>query len=167
LRRPVARASRLASSNGQGLAALGALGLAWSALAFDPLGLVVAGLVLFVGVAEMRAGKALKHGDRTAPRRLARGELALMAGLLVYCGIQLARGPQELAALEQELGGRDLGIDLVGLGGSVHRLLYALVAGATLLYQGGLARYFHTRGKPLEAYLAGSPQWAREVLAEL
>ena len=45
---------------------------------------------------------------------------------------------------------------------SVTRLAYAVVMGVSILYQGGMARYFLKRRNDVATYLA-SPDWARSL----
>jgi hypothetical protein len=55
-----------------------------------------------------------------------------------------------------------LGLDLADLIDSVTRLVSAVVMAVSILYQGGMARYFLKRRNDVAIYLA-SPDWARSL----
>ena len=69
---------------------------------------------------------------------------------------------EELAA---QLGGTSaLGIDVSALTNSLNALIYATFIAVTLLYQGGMARYFLRRRAMIDSYLQECPEWARRVV---
>ena len=55
-----------------------------------------------------------------------------------------------------------LGLDVADLIDSVTRLFYAVVMAVSILYQGGMARYFLKRRNDVAIYLP-SPDWARSL----
>jgi len=168
LHRPLARASAVARGNALGYAAFGALSLLVALVGLDPLGLAISALVTGVGVVQLRAAPRLRQGDPTAPRVLARNELVLMAGILVYCLLQLTVLRTSGAELQARVGGTgDLGLDLAELTDWMTTTIYSAFLGTTLLYQGGLALYFLRRRPMLERYLAETPAWARSVVESL
>ena len=54
------------------------------------------------------------------------------------------------------------GFDVADLIDSVTRLFYSVVMAVSILYQGGMARYFLERRNDVAIYLA-SPDWARSL----
>jgi len=70
--------------------------------------------------------------------------------------------------LAEQLGDTDtLGIDVEQLTDSFNRVIYASFMVGTLLYQGGMARYFSRRRSLIESYSSECPEWARRVVMEL
>ena len=73
----------------------------------------------------------------------------------------------EFLELAEELDGMTgMGTDVVALAESLTSLIYSTFLVVTLLYQGGLARYFLQRRAMVEALLRESPEWARRVVLE-
>jgi hypothetical protein len=168
LHRPLARAAAVARGNALGYAAFGALSLLVALFGLDPLGLAISALVTGVGVLQRRAAPRLRQGDPVAPRVLARNELVLMAGILVYCLLQLTVLRTSGAELQARIGDTgDLGLDLAELTDWMTTTIYSAFLGTTLLYQGGLALYFLRRKPLLERYLAETPAWTRAVVESL
>lgn len=168
LHRPLARAAAVARSNALGYAAFGVLSLLVALLGLDVVGLAISALVTAVGILQLRAAPRLKHGDPAALRLLARNELVLMAGILVYCLLQLTLLRASGAELQEQIGDTsDLGLDLAELSDWLNTTIYSVFLGTTLLYQGGLALYFLRRKPLLERYLAEAPAWARATVEAL
>jgi hypothetical protein len=168
LRRPIARAAAVGRGNGLGYVIFGALSAVLSLADFDLLGLAIAALLIATGMVELRAARRLAGADPAAPKILARGELVLMAGILVYCALQLTVRRASGEELASQLGNAgDLGVDLASLTDSLTTLIYATFIAVTFLYQGGMARYFLRRRAMIEAYLRESPEWARRVVGEI
>ncbi len=139
LRAPLAKAARLAASNGMGYLVFGALTVLLS-LSTDVADLAAIGVgvtLLYVGSSTRRLAPRLSDGDAAAARALARNELVLFGAISIY--------------------------DMAGLA----RAFYAVVFVITLLYQGGLARHFRRLVPTAEAYVAEVPEWAREAVASL
>ena len=61
---------------------------------------------------------------------------------------------------------RSLGIDVEALTSKLNTLVYATFIAVTLIYQGGMARYFLRRRSMIDAYLQECPEWARQVVGE-
>lgn len=168
LHRPLARAAKLGRANGAAYAVFGALSLFLASLDFDAVGLVLGAVLLGVGLFEHRQCARLLHADTAAPRRLARAELILLGALVLYAVLGLALPPSANASLQQELrDARSLGIDVRSLTDSISETWYATVIAVSLLYQGGMARYFQGRGKAVAAYLEAVPAWVREVVESM
>ncbi len=167
LHRPIARAASLGHRNGVGLLIFGVLSVLFSLPDLDPIGFAIGSILIATGLVELRTSQRLARADPSAPKILARNELVLMAGILVFCVLKLTvlRGSgEELAA---QLGGTSaLGIDVAALTSSLNTLIYATFIAVTLLYQGGMARYFLRRRAMIDSYLQECPQWARRVVVE-
>jgi hypothetical protein len=167
LHRPLARAANMSRSNARGYVAFGALTLLFALFGPDPLGLAVGAIVTGVGVAQLRAAKALRAADPAAPRAMARNELVLMGGIVGYCLLKLTL-MSEGADLQAQVGDTGaLGLDIGALAESLNTLVYSCVLAVTLIYQGGLALYFKRRQPLLERYLAEAPEWARTTVESL
>ncbi len=164
LYRPLAKAAKRAHSNGMGMAVLGGLSLALTVLLVDPVGIVLSAVVTSVGVIEVRQGRRLAAAEPDAPTWLSRNELVLGATLALYFTLKLTLWKGETSAeLERQLGaGQMRGI--TALADSVEVLLYATCLAATILYQGGMARYFLKQRGPLETYRDEVAEWARDVV---
>jgi len=165
--RPIARAAAVGRRNGTSLLVFGVLGGILGLPGLDPTSLAVAALLIATGSIELRTSRRLACADPAAPWILARNELVLMAGIVVFCVLELTvlrEDPEELAS---RLGGTAaLGIDVSALASSMNTLIYSTSIAVTLLYQGGMARYFLRRRVRIEAYLRECPEWARQVVGE-
>lgn len=167
LQRPLARAARIAHANGSGYVVFGGLSLIFAAPGLDVLGLVIGALLLVVGANARRQAAALRRAATTAPQLLARGELILLAGLVLYGVLGLTVLPGAGDAVVKAVGNtKGLGFDVRKLGDSINTAWYAMVIGVAVLYQGGLARYFARRRADVDSLLREVPQWARELLPE-
>lgn len=115
---------------------------------FDWFGGIIGGLVTFAGLYELRGRKRLLAGDAEGMTNLVRAQLLILATVWVYSVICLvtfneAKSASDMAAA---LGG--YGMDARELGPYVKKLnqiTYLTVIVVTLLFQGGLARYYHSR----------------------
>jgi hypothetical protein len=165
LRAPLAKAGRLAASNGMGYLVFGALTvlLSLSTAAADLAAIGVGVTLLYVGSGARRLGPRLADGDADAARGLARNELILLAAIAVYCLLMVTVVPPTSSELDDALKQTGYNIDRAGLA----RGFYAIVFVIALLYQGGLARHFRKQVEPAEAYVSEVPEWAREAVASL
>ena len=167
LLRPIARGAVLARRNGLGLLIFGVLSLLLSLTSIDPVGLGIGAIVAATGLVEVRTSRRLAGADPAAPKILARSELVLMAGILVYCALKLTVLSDSSGELAARLGDtRSLGIDVEALTSKLNTLVYATFIAVTLIYQGGMARYFLRRRSMIDAYLQECPEWARQVVGE-
>jgi hypothetical protein len=165
LRAPLARAGKLAASNGMGYLVFGALTVLLS-LSTDVADLVAIGVgvtLVFVGSAARRLGPRLANGDAAAARALARNELVLFGAISIYCLLMVTVVRATSPEIDQTLKSAGLEYDMSGLA----RAFYAIVFVVTLLYQGGLARHFRRLVPRAEEYVAEIPEWARETVATL
>ena len=167
LRRPLARAARVAHANGSGYVVFGGLSLLLAAPGLDAIGLVLGAALVLAGVNARRQATLLLQADAGAPSCLARGELALLAALVLYGALGLTVLPGAGEELQKVLGNtKGLGIDVRKLAASIDTAWYATVIGVSILYQGGLSRYFRRRSADVARYRDEVPQWARELAAD-
>lgn len=169
LHRPLARAASLARGNGRSLLAFGLLSVILAVPSWDPAGVAIGAVLIVTGSIEVRTSPRLSRGDPSAPALLARNELALMAGIVLFCILKLTVLRESGEDLAKQLGGRarSLGIDVEALTSSLGTVTYAICIAVTLLYQGGLARYFLRRRPMIDTYTRESPEWARDLVSEL
>jgi len=167
LHRPLARAAALARGNGGTLVVFGGLSALFGLLGPDPLSLIVGAIVVTVGLLERRGGRQLRQADPGAPRRLAANELALLAAISTYAILSLTLLRPSGAELVAATGGNVAGLDVQELLDSLTNVVYATVLVVTVLYQGGLARYYLARRAPLALYRESVPPWAREIVEGL
>ena len=166
--RPIARAASSSHKNGVGVLACGVLSVVLSLPDFGLPGLAIGTLLVATGVLQVRVSRRLARADPSAPKALAKNELVRMAGLLAFCVLQLTvlRGSRG-ADLAKQLEGTDtLGVDVAALTDSLNTLIYSTCIAVTLIYQGGMARYFLRRRAMIAAYLQ-CPEWARRVVEDL
>jgi hypothetical protein len=91
----------------------------------------------------------------------------LLGAIVLYGVLGLTVLPSAGDALKQQLHDTGaLGLDVRRLADSVTKAWYATVIAITVLYQGGMARYFHKRGADVARYLE-VPAWAREVVESM
>ncbi len=134
--------------------------------------------ILFVGIMEFKGHKKLKEADPGASRRLALNQLTFLGLITVYCVWQmLTFSTAELkeAALSPEF--RAQAKDLPGITEEIDQYIdqygmlvvcgfYGLVIVASIGFQGGLALYYYTRRKAVDAFLRQTPLWARRLVIE-
>jgi hypothetical protein len=165
LHRPLQRAANLGRRNGAGYVVFGGLSLLFAGLDFDPVGLLLGATLLGIGGFERAQALRLRSAEPTAPRQLARGELALLVAIVGYGVWGLLLRPASGEDLVRMLGGgKGLGIDVRKLADSIATTWYWAVIGITVLYQGGMARHFLARRADVESYRRQAPAWARQLV---
>lgn len=165
LHRPLARAARLGRGNAMGYAVCGGLSLMFAAVSLDPIGGVLSGLVLGVGVYQRGQCRLLMQADGAAAQRLMRAELVLLAAIVVYGVLGLTMFQPVGDELKRQLRGSEgLGIDIGQLAEAISRVWYSSLILVSVLYQGGMARYYHGRRAAVVRYVEAVPQWARLVV---
>jgi hypothetical protein len=139
--------------------------------------LITVGLCV-IGVVEFLGYRKLVQADPSAARFLATNQLAFLGLIVVYCLIQmLSFSPEEMkaAALSPETRAqlaampemaRAIDSDIEQWGPLVTYGFYSLVIVLSVFFQGGLAYYYFTRRKFLEAFLRQVPPWVRRLLVE-
>jgi len=159
----LARVLRIAGLEGGSVLVIGLLSLMVSVVSFSPVGLLVSALLTGCGAAELRGAKLLREGQTRGMDWLVRAELALMTVVLCYAlgrllTLDAASVQKEMAAHRHELD--QLGVDTSELGRMALialRTTYASLALVTILFQGGLALYYHRRRAAVAEALALLP----------
>ena len=151
-----------------------------SAMSADWLGACVGALVAGAGAVELHGGSLLRQGRARGMNWLVRAELLLLNTVLLYVAVKLVtfRPPPTFDALfspdmRAALAEKGLSLaqvkdqlysasgynekDLLVLYVKFFRGVYALVAVLTLLFQGGMALYFHRRRKIVSVALGEPP----------
>jgi len=126
-------------------------------------------VLLAVGTIELVGRQRLLRGEPNALRILCFNQLAFLAAIAIYCGIQIASF--STSSLAQELksaaGGADVG-EIIDPN-FIHRMnswFYASVIVVSIASQGGLAWYYYRRQKYLDAFRAAEP-WQRDLLQKV
>jgi hypothetical protein len=142
--------------------------------------LIVAGIGV-IGVVEYIGYKRLRRGDPSAARFLGRNQLAFLALIAFYCAVQMisfSRGGLQAALLSpdtrsQLAGMPDVAQALDSQMAPYARMMplmvygfYGLVIVVSIFSQGGLALYYFTRRKRLEAFARETPEWVRRLFIE-
>jgi hypothetical protein len=132
LRAPLARAAKLAVSNGTGYVVFG-VGTALFSLSTavaDLIALGVAAALIYVGASARRLGPRLARGEADAARALARNELVLLGAIAIYCLLMVTVVRPTSAELDDLLRSANMTLDTSGLA----RAVYAVVFAVALLY---------------------------------
>lgn len=118
----------------------------------DLIGFVVGSLVAAGGGCEVYGNRMLQRGDSTGMRWLIRGQFVVLGVIWIYALARLAT--VDVAYLQRTISPdmRDW-LNQLGLSAEealqtvcqLFRLVYVCVMAATLIYQGGLAFYYHRR----------------------
>jgi hypothetical protein len=126
--------------------------------------MVVMGLCV-VGAVEYVGSQRMQKADPAASRLLGANQIAFLLMIVLYCGVK-AFAAQSLPA---EYRSQLAGTGLEGIGHMATMLtqgFYALVALLAVIFQGGMAAYYFTRRKHVEAFNAQTPAWIRRVFTE-
>lgn len=164
-RKALVSAGRTARASSIITLAIGILGLPLVAMSFSWIAAIVVLGICAVGAVELYGSGRIRRADPAAGRLLAVNQLALLGLILAYCLVQMCTSPLS-AELRSQLAGIDLkGIEHLEL--LLTQAIYGLVAGLSVVFQGGMAFYYFTRRKHVEAFLAQTPDWVRRLLLEI
>jgi len=178
-RGPVRRAARTARTSAITILAVGALGVPLLAVSPSWLGLLMVLGIAAVGVVEYVGARRMRRGEPTAAVFLARNQVAFMGLIVAYCLIRMltfspaqARVGLLSSELQSELSQlpgfeQDIDRQLQSWAPLVTYGFYALVIVLSLAAQGGLALYYFTRRRHLEALEHDTPAWIRRLFREL
>jgi hypothetical protein len=162
LYRPIGRARRYAKFEAWTLMIFGMISFV-GGFSSAP-GMFVALALCLTGFFELKFSERLGRLDPDSPRLLAINQLALALSLVIYGCWQLLVlhfHPFSLAKMDPAVAGIGDTSDLDNLGDMIFSLVYYGLIVVALLWEGPTAYYFYTRRKPLHAYLAEVPEWAR------
>ena len=136
--------------------------------AFDPgVGGIVAVVVLAaVGTVELIGRHKLLRGDANATRILALNQLGFLAAITVYCCVQMATFSVAsiTSQIPAELGTLDASTKQM-----VRQLwygFYGLLIFLSVIFQGGLALYYHRCAKHVERFRAAQ-DWEKQLLMRI
>jgi hypothetical protein len=177
--RRFAFAPKLAALNGGGMLLAAAISLLLGL--FDH-GLLLSAAVLGAcGWFELDGGKRLRAYDPRAPVRLAINQLVLLALVVAYASVklvsafngdnslsaELAQHP-ELAEMLDQVEDPNVAQTLDSMG-EMYRwgvfAVYSALIGIAAIIQGGVAAYYLSRRKHLEAFLETTPPWVIDFLS--
>lgn len=140
------RVLRIAKVNGLSVLIIAGLGTLLSI--GDWFGMAIGIAVAYGGWLELSGRKQLLHGDVAGVRRLVQSQLVVLAAIEIYCLMKL--GFDSTHGVSQELRGAmiEMGVDMAALEPSLRLAFYGTygaVALLTVIYQGGMARYYSRR----------------------
>ncbi|MCX5683569.1 MAG: hypothetical protein NT049_07795 [Planctomycetota bacterium] len=176
--KPIKKAARIALGSAITTLMIGAVALPFSLFWPSFAGIFVTVGVCAVGVVEFLGYRKLVQADPSAARFLALNQLAFLGLITIYCLIQMltfspaeakaaALSPESRAALNgmPEMT-RDIDNYIDQYGALATCGFYSLVIVLSVLFQGGLAYYYFSRRKFLEAFQREVPPWVRRLLVE-
>ena len=167
LHRPLVRAAKIAVSNGTWLAIFGALTILIEIFEPDYAALLLGGCVLWVGLAERRAGVRMRNADPTAPKLLARNELILMGAIVLYGVLKLTLLRSNSDELVKTLGDSLPDLDVQGLMNTATTIVNLAMIAVAIVYQGGMALYYSRKVQDIERFHAEIPEWARKLASQM
>ena len=164
----VRKAARIAAFNGWATAAVAALSAPFALFSLTGL-LMLTGLSL-VAYNELRGRRRLLRFDPRAAAILGWNQLGLLAMIVVYCLWTIhasLNGANSLSAELQAYAGSAFGSthEFVALARQVVVAIYGSIIALSILFQGLNALYYFTRRRHIDAYLAETPEWIRELQA--
>lgn len=177
-RKAIDKAARTAKSSAVvtlviGISSAPLLALWPSWLAF----VMVVGLCV-IGAAELHGHRMMRRADPAAAGFLGRNQLVFLALIVFYCGVQMATFSSEqikAAAVSPEFRAQSEAMPAIAasIDASIDRWapmatygFFGLVIVLSAAFQGGLAGYYFTHRRHLNAYLAQTPPWVRRVFIE-
>jgi len=140
------RLLRMAKTNGLSVVIIAGLGTVLSL--GDWLGMAVGAAVFYGGWTELKGRKQVLGGDVAGVRVLVRSQWIVLAAIEAYCLIKLGFDSSHGVSPELRSAMTDLGIDMAEMEPSLRRAFYGTylaVALLTVVYQGGMARYYGRR----------------------
>lgn len=149
------RVLRIAKTNGLSVVIIAGLGTLFSI--GDWLGMAVGTAVFIGGWMELSGRKRLLRGDVAGVRELVRSQWVVLGAIELYCAIKLGFDRDHGVSQELRSAMTQMGIDMVDLEPSLRRAFYATygaVALITLVYQGGMARYYGRRAGVVQEAIA-------------
>lgn len=118
-------------------------------------GIVVGAAVTAAGIIELQGQKALQTDPARARLWMVGSQVWLLTGVLSYCGwrLMMLDPADPLAVFGSEAGQLLQMVEIMGISSAelehlfvqAYRITYGLIAGLTVLFQGGLALYYRSR----------------------
>lgn len=140
------RVLRIARTNGLSVVIIAALGTLISL--GDWLGMAVGAAIIIGGSMELSGRKQLLRNDAAGIRQLVRSQWVVLAAIELYCLMKLGFDRDHGVSQEMRSALIEMGIDMAQLEPSLRQAFYATygaVALISLIYQGGMARYYGRR----------------------
>jgi hypothetical protein len=164
----VHKAARVATFNGWATAVMALISAPFALFSMSG-ALVFIGL-LAVAYNELRGRNRLLQFDPSAATLLGWNQVALLAIVVAYCLWAIQSNLKEAKSLTAQLGAYSdletvLGTpsEIETLARQIVYLLYGSVIAASILFQGLNALYYFSRRKHIDAYLADTPGWIRQL----
>jgi Trk-type K+ transport system membrane component len=162
--RAIKRAGRIAAVSAVSTLGFAAIGVIITIFDFTLWSLVITVGLAVIGGVEFRAHQKLLLAEPAACRTLALNQLAFFALITVYCLWQMFT----FSARDMPSGLRQLlDPDMLRNLPKFVCAFYAAVILGSAAFQGGLALYYHTRRRQVEAFVRETPDWVRRQLLEL
>lgn len=164
----VHKAARVAAFNGWATAVMALLSAPFALFSMS-------GALVFIGISvvaynELRGRNRLLQFDPSAARLLGWNQLALLAIVVAYCLWAIQSNLNGAKSLMAELGAYSdletvLGTpsEIEALARQIVYLFYGSVIAASVVFQGLTALYYFGRRKHIDAYLADTPGWIRQL----
>ena len=172
-RKAIRKAAKVAKGSATTTLIIGALAVPFVLLSFSWAALMMTAGLLVVGTVERRGHRLMLAADPAAPKLLARNQLAFLGLICIYCVWQIitagtveAVSPEFRAQLGSLPSYENMVNDIESLWPVILRGVYALVIVLTIAFQGGLAWYYHSRRRHVQAYLADTPDWVKRMMDE-
>jgi hypothetical protein len=178
-RQPIRSAARTARRSAVTTLVIGAGSVPVAVLFPSWLGILVALGICTICAIEYAGARRMQRGLPSAATFLARNPLAFLGLIVVYCALQMVAASSPAAGsavisdeLQSQLSqipglGSDFTQQLKSAVPVVSYAFYTLVILLSVGFQGGLALYYFTRKKHLEALERSTPPWVQRLFAEL
>jgi hypothetical protein len=178
-RRKIVRSAARAAAWDAGITlAIGLLGLMLSLAWWSWLGILVTVGICAIGCVGLVARRLMSDAKPSAARILAVNQLAFMTLILLYCVIQMltfspaaARAAllsPEVVSQLRDLPGMDQALaDIERSAPTMVYGFYSLVILLSVCAQGGMALYYVTRRRHVEAFRRETPEWILRLFIEL
>ncbi len=161
-------AARVASFNGWTIGVFAALTLPLAGSSIS--GILIAAAMALAAYNEFRGRTLLLDFDPRGPRLLGWNQLGLLGALTLYCAWHILQVPFQPDVVTRQLSAHPEIATLVGSTDELVKLyhlvllaVYTTVILLSVLFQGGNAWYYFSRGKLLDAHLDITPAWIVEV----
>lgn len=155
----------LSRLNGWGVVLVSGLGTLVALALGDWLSTGLGLLVAAFGGLEVHGNRLLQKRDPAGMKWLVRSQLLVLALILAYCSSRLGSfdGETALANLTPDMEAvlKESGLNRADILALVHQMFIALYAGvalASLVYQGGLALYYRSKTRLVTAALTSPPE---------
>jgi hypothetical protein len=155
------RVLRTSKVNGWSVVIFASGGVLLSLVFGDWSGTAVGLLVALGGVLEVQGHRQVARGDVAGMPRMIRGQWVVLGAILVYCVSRLGSFDAESAldnltpGLRSELASSGVDVEeIIPLVRATFYATYSAIALVTVIYQGGLARYYRRRRPVVEQALA-------------